>query len=359
MKTKHIIMGVTVLLVLVVIGWGVSLGIRPYKTPIIEEIEPFQTAFVIDLTGGTEDQAKFSSIDFLEQAKVAAKEIELPQRWVQTGKLPTVGAWRPTQKVIRVDRTDVSRLWTKETSTGTSAKSQVLEAESQDSVGVGIGFTLTASILEEDAAKYLYYYPNRALTQVVDGQIFNSAQAVFSEVCGKYPVKSLPNYKDEITGTMREDLIPLFKKKGITIDPTMGIHGGLLYDNPAIQDAIDAVFIAQTLEAKKEAERIAQIKLDEMSLQMAQNAAEMRKVTTDAEAYEITKKAEAIAEGGEAYKTVRTLEVLASAIEKWNGNVPVTFAGTMPFQHMTLPTATGQQQPATSSQVVPLASTGQ
>jgi len=121
---------------------------------------------------------------------------------------------------------------------------------------------------------------------------------------------------------MREELIPKFAEMGITIDNTMGLIGGLYYENIDIQKAIDQVFISQTLEEKADAERLAQIKENERILSIEQNQASMRKVKADAEAYEITKKAEAVSKGGDSYIKLLELEVEILRIGKWNGTVP-------------------------------------
>lgn len=61
--------------------------VRPYDKPEFVTIEPHQTAFLIPLIGDTTSQASFESEEMLMQAKVAAKEIQIPHRWVQTGRI--------------------------------------------------------------------------------------------------------------------------------------------------------------------------------------------------------------------------------------------------------------------------------
>lgn len=317
--------------------------IRPYKKPVILEIEPNQTAFLISLEGDTSNnQAKFASVEFLEKAKVAAKRVELEQRWLQTGRYRNMGKWIPTQRLILVDRTPIARRWTAEADTGTSRSSQSLEAESKDSVGVASGFAITAYIKEEDTAKYLYWYPNKNLASIVDNQIFNACQAIYAQKCSDWEVKDLRHHKEDISEAIRKSVIPQFKVQGITIDPALGLIGGLVYDNPKIQDAIDTVFIAQTMEAKREADRIAQIKQNELDLSIEKNEAEKRKVKADAEAYEIVSKAKAILDGGEAYLELLRLEVEKARIEKWNGEVPLVQSGgeggSIPVVPITVPT---------------------
>jgi hypothetical protein len=313
-------------------------GCRRYPTPILEEIEPHQTAFLITLEGGQADQARFASVEYLESTKVAAKRITIPQQWVKTGYGPLAGKWVPTQRLIRVDRSPVPRRWTGDATPRASTSRQVLEAESRDSIGVNSGFAITAWVTEEDTARFLYHYPNGQLASIVDNQIFNDVQSVYSEVAAKYNVSELRARKDEINEAIRQRLLPDYASRGITISPSLGLIGGLMYDNDDIQKAIDAVFISQNLEEKAEAERRAQLVENQRALSVETTLAAQRQVRADAEAYEIRVKTEAIAEGGPAYIRVRSLEVLAEAITKWSGDVPRTLSagggGSLLFHEM-------------------------
>ena len=59
---------------------------KPYDKPEFVTIEASQTAFLIPLVGDSSNQAVFESEELLLQAKVATKEIQIPHRWVQTGR---------------------------------------------------------------------------------------------------------------------------------------------------------------------------------------------------------------------------------------------------------------------------------
>jgi hypothetical protein len=300
---------------------------KPVQKPIIENINTNETAFLITLEGDAKGQAKFDSVDYLEKAKVAAKRIEIPTRWLKTGRFEHQGEWIPVHQLIKVNRTPVARRWTAEADTGTSTNKQLLEAESKDSIGVSSGFAITASVKEPDTATFLYWYPNSDLASIVDNQIFNDIQAVYSEVAAKYDVTELRTRKEEINIRIREIVIPKYAEAGITISDSIGLIGGLVYDNMKIQEAIDNVFIAQNLEGQRTAELKGQEVENKRLLSIEETEASKRKIKADAEAYEITVKTEAIAAGGEAYLKVRSLEVLAEAVVKWSGQVPTTFAG--------------------------------
>jgi hypothetical protein len=308
--------------------------IKPYKTPILVDIGTNETAFMVSLVGDTkEEQAKFDSIGAIKEKKIATKQIEIPQRWVQTGRNgwggDTNGLWIPSAKLIIVNRTPYSRRWTADESTGSVKANQGLYAESMDSIGVSSGFAITAYIKEEDAATYLYWFPSKEvdnkktedykdtatpLHKVIDEQVFTAVQSVYTSVCNKYNLNELRNKKDEITVKIREEIIPKFKSMGITIDTTMGLIGGLKYENNAIQSAIDNVFIAQTTKegniAKNEAQQIENNRI---------------KSVADTTLYE----AKRFAEAQEAQKEKIGLEIarvkaqaLMVAAEKWDGKTP-------------------------------------
>ena len=87
MKIKKIIVLGVLVGTLAVAGTGCGM-IKPYDKPELVTIEASQTAFLIPLVGDTEDQASFQSEELLAQAKVATKEVQIPHRWVKTGRFP-------------------------------------------------------------------------------------------------------------------------------------------------------------------------------------------------------------------------------------------------------------------------------
>ena len=72
--------------------------IKPFDKPELVTIEASQTAFLIPLVGDTTDQASFQSEELLSQAMVATKEVQIPHRWVKTGRMPGSGEWRPSPR---------------------------------------------------------------------------------------------------------------------------------------------------------------------------------------------------------------------------------------------------------------------
>ena len=54
-----------------------------------------------------------------------------------------------------------------------------------------MGFTCTAFIPEEDASKFLYWYPSGSLADVMDKEVRGRIQQAAAEVAAKYPLDSL------------------------------------------------------------------------------------------------------------------------------------------------------------------------
>ena len=81
---------------------------KPYDKPEFMTIEPSQTAFLIPLVGDSTTQDAFGSEEMLLNNKVATKEIQIPHRWVQTGRQHWMGEWRDSATLIIVERKPVS-----------------------------------------------------------------------------------------------------------------------------------------------------------------------------------------------------------------------------------------------------------
>lgn len=288
--------------------------VQPYEKPEFENVGNNETAFVIQAEGNSENQDVFKSADLLAKSMVAAKRIPIPHRWVQQGRLPNDGIWMRSVIVIKVDRSPVTRVWTDDNDRGTTKNKEALEAESRDSLSVSSGFTLTAYITPEDAPKYLFRYKGDSLSTVVDTQIKNSIQAIYTRECAKYDLLELPKHKQDITDAIANEIIPFYKEWGITIAKDMGLVGGLDYD-PAIQTEIDEVFKSQKKKERASADRVAQDEINAKNVGIAEANKQIAMINADGEAYAIQKKADAIKQAGSAY-------IQAQFIEKWDGIMP-------------------------------------
>jgi len=309
--------------------------VKSYDKPEYVEIDTSETGFLIPLEGDSTAQARFESVDYLQARKVAAKRVQLTHRWNQEGRMPGTGRWMSTVRLIKVNRSPVTREWTAEGKHASGDKA--IWIESADSVGFSMGFTCTAFIDEKDAATFLYWYPSGSLVNVMDTEVRGRIQQAAAEVAAKYPLDSLRARKQEIADAVKKDVIAFFTQRGITVT-TVGMFGGMTYENPAIQKSIDDTFIAQQLKVVSEAKFEAQkrendrIELEatataERARREAQGRADARLSEAKAEADAIELVNKAVADSGPLLMQIRALEVEKARVERWNGQFPQTMLG--------------------------------
>ena len=235
------------------------IGCKPYMGEKFIDIKPNETAFVVPFEGASKtNQGKFDSVDFLEERKVASKRINISRRYRSIGRMPGSYDIVDTVRVITVDRSPVSRHWTADRQTGTTDTDDAIYVESQDSIGFGLGVNITAAVEEPDTATYLYNFPqSRPLHQVVDSDVKSFITAIMAREFGTRDLAACKTDKSEVFKVIREETIPYWKKFGITIR-TIGLSGGLTYENPQIQQVIDENYAAEMLIEKRENEARAQ-----------------------------------------------------------------------------------------------------
>ncbi|MGZ4973308.1 MAG: SPFH domain-containing protein [Limisphaerales bacterium] len=319
-------------------------GCKPFDRPEYVEIDTSETGFVIPLEGDSGQQAKFQSEDYLKQRKVAAKRVQILHRWSQEGRMEITGKWIPSVRLIKVNRSPVTREWTTEQSPqlgGQARRSdRAIWIESGDSVGFSMGFTCTAFISEDDAAKFLYWYPSGSLASVMDSEVRGRIQQAAAEVAAQYPLDILRTKKQEIANAVKNDVTNFFAKRGVAIT-TVGMFGGMTYENPEIQRSIDQTFIAQQLkvvaEAKFEAQKKENERIEleanavaEKARREAMGLADARKTAASGEAESIRKINQALMEVQQSpvLYQLKALEVEKARIEKWDGKYPTYFMGT-------------------------------
>ena len=268
--------------------------IRKYDTPEFVTIEPHQTAFLIPLIGDTTNQASFESEEMLMQARVSTKEIQIPHRWVQTGRFHWKGEYRDTMALIVVDRSPVTREWSSTKDVGTSTINQAIYAESSESIGFSAGMNCSAQIYsEEDAVKFLYCYNNKPLSEIMDSEIRARVESKFVEECASRTLNDILTEKEEIMKAVRTDVETYFEARGITIT-VLGMKDGLEYDDATIQKSINDKF-----------------------------SSEMKLTTQENENQRIISEAEAKAEANRILSESLTDKVLTQQYyEKWNGKLP-------------------------------------
>lgn len=298
---KHIKKIVLVVLMLVMV-MSLTGCRKPYDKPEFVTIEASQTAFLIPLVGDTSDQGVFESEELLLEAKVATKEIQIPHRWVQTGRQSWNGEYRASATLIVVERKPVSRSWNSGTSTDTSTSA--IFGETSDAIGIYVGMNCTAMIEEQDAAKFLYRYNNTSLETIIDTDIKKMVEDRFNIETSKYSSTELHANKEAIMTAVKDYVVDYFKNYGITIT-VLGMKEGISYENATIQAAIDEKFASE----------------QELVIQQNKNEANIAKAEAEAQAILIA--AQAQADANKLLAESLTDEILAQMYyEKWNGELP-------------------------------------
>ena len=185
------------LLVAVFTVVGLS-GCGPYPTEQAVEVKNNETAFVVPLEGDSKSkQAQFMSIEYLEKAKVATKRIVIPLRKRSLGRAWFDYEWIPLARVIVVDRSPVTREW---------LDKEGIKVESLDSVGFTVGVNCTGMIREEDAAKFLYYYPGNSLADVMNKNVKGFIQNVLAREFGSRDLSVCQKEKKNIVLDLAKEL---------------------------------------------------------------------------------------------------------------------------------------------------------
>lgn len=308
MKIKKLI----VLLLVIVMSCTLFTGCRkPYDKPEFVTIEASQTAFLISLVGDTTTQSAFESEDLLNEAKVATKEIQIPHRWVQTGRKHWMGDWKPAATLIVVERKPVSRSW--ESGSSADASTKAIFGETSDQIGIYVGMNCTAMIEEKNAAKFLYRYNSTPLETVIDTDIKKLVEDRFNVETAKYTSAELGAKKGEIMEAVKDFVVPYFEEYGITIT-VLGMKEGVSYENDEIQKAIDAKFASE----------------QELVIQQNKNEAALAKAEADAAATIMA--AEAQATANDLLSKSMTPALLEKMYyEKWNGELPYIYGDSTPI----------------------------
>ena len=279
---------------------------KPYDKPEFKTIEASQSAFLVPLVGDTTAQSSFDSEELLLETKVATKEIQIPHRWVQTGRRSWKGEWRPSATLIVVERKPVSRSWESGDSAAASANRAIF-GETSDNIGIYVGMNCTAMIEEKDAAKFLYRYNNTPLETIIDTDIKKMVEDRFNIEVALIPSTDLGVKKGEIMQAVKDYVIEYFKDYGITIT-VLGLKEGISFENPAIQQALDKKFESE----------------QKLVIQQNENEANIAKAEAEAEAKIIAAEAEATAN----QKIAASLNpsILAKMYyERWDGVLPQVY----------------------------------
>ncbi len=309
---------------------------KPFEPVKLETIGPNEEGFLIPYTGDSKKQTSTNNEEFLRANLVATKQIRVPQQWIQLGYETTSwnGEWRDAAKLIKVDKSPVTREWTADANTGTSNRNEAIWVMTSDQVEFSTGWTCTARIAaRDDAVKFLHNYPSGSLQSVMDTEIRAKLQADFGLEVTDLPMDELRKNATPHIKRVVEAVTMFFSERGITIT-NLGITGGFVYKDKLIQDMIVRVFnaeqeksisIAKTQAQQEDNKRILLEADGKAKAILAEKKAEADgiKAVADAKAYEITKAKEDLA----TYLRLKQIELEAKKTEKWDGKFPTYYIG--------------------------------
>ncbi len=219
----------------------------PYKTPKYKNVGTNQTAFVIPMEVGTQTgQKMLKSVEFLDQKKVSSKRIYIEQKKIENGYMPGSYDYIPTDTVVIVDRSPVTREWIDikgVTSSGTT-HGPALNVESKESIGFVIPVNSTCTVQEEDAATFLYWYGGQDIGYVMDHNVRPFILDIFTKEFGKLTLDNCQEHRNDVYDTMKNRTIKFFKQYGLTII-NLGVAGEYTYTDIKIQEAINTKFTSE------------------------------------------------------------------------------------------------------------------
>jgi hypothetical protein len=316
------------LLLMPVIVWAAALsgsGCKPVKVLDPVSVEPNETAWVIPLDAQTESgQAKFNSIDFLNQKKIASKRIMVDKVERQTGRMWYDIEWIPAVRVIKVDRSLVTREWTDNPNTGTASGNQGIPVNTKDNIALTIGLTITVSIDEDDASTYLYYHGEKKLSDVCDQNIRSYAVAELNRKVSSMTLVDFQANQGQIYVDLFKDAATTFKAKGITVQ-YLGNAEGWHFTEKAIQDGINKSFLAQQDNKTAAMEQEAQKTRNQTAILINQNDNAIKVATAQAVVDAATKLQNA--KEAAAFQNELQVQLLAAQAKmamatKWDGRMP-------------------------------------
>ena len=230
-------------------------------------ILPNELAFFIPDVGANRDtQAKFGSLDYLEQNKVAAKRFIIPHaKFAGSGSLWS-DFYVPTGRLIVVDRTPYNREWVAARDRGTSTRNEFFPCQSQEGLNITAEVAIATSVSEENAARFLYWfgvkppqgdrsnpaviftsvYYGKSLAEVMDSVGRGKVQALVCHEIGARSFDTVNKEVNAIMDTVEKNAGAFFAAKGITLD-YIGWAGTLAFDKD-VQQAVNDRYTAEKIQ---------------------------------------------------------------------------------------------------------------
>lgn len=245
--------------------------IKPYDKPEYVQIDTNETAFVIDLFADSEDtaQATLTSEDYYEKHLLNEKLVQIPHKWVKTGRMRGTGKYIPKLKVVAVSNSPITGTWDNE-----------IKVETKGSQGFTVPMKYAIRVTPQDSGRFLSKFPANISVEgtrskmlsspekVADNQFRNIVAAELSKEFHKYEYKDVLPNRDDIVAAAIERIKEWATEFGITID-NLAVWNGLIPDDATLQNQMDeqAKLAAQVETEKKRFDAEKQKKQNEIELQ--------------------------------------------------------------------------------------------
>lgn len=271
---KKIIFG---LMVLLMTGMFTSC-IRPYDKPEYVNVGTNETAFVVDLfatDSAADSQAKVTADTSYK--KVNEKLVQIPHKWVKTGRFARSGYYTPTLMVVAVSNSPVTGTWDNDIKVETKG-SQGFTFPMKYGIRVKPEQTelflskFPATIQLKDASGKVLSKKMTSVEKVADDQFKNKVASELSREFHNYEYKDVLPNRDVIVDAAVERVKDWAAEFGITVD-TLSVYNGLIPDDPTLQNAMDeqAKLAAQVETEKKRQDAEKEKKNNEIELLKLEN----------------------------------------------------------------------------------------
>ena len=217
--------------------------IRPYDKPSYVEVDTFETAFVIPLfeneNVSMEDQVQVNgSEDYYKNHEVNTKLIQIPHKWVKTGRFARSGRYMDAVKVVKVSLSPISGKWLPNSE-------EAVKVETSSSQGMQFPITYSFQIEGINAAKYLSKYKDKSLEQVIKTDINRHFSGVLNEETHKREYTEVNAERDVIIGAAVASTKEYCERYGITVN-YIRMYDGIVPDDASLQNNLNKIASIQT-----------------------------------------------------------------------------------------------------------------
>lgn len=209
------------------------------------EVKSNEWAILVPYEGDTSKQAAIQSLEFYEQNLISGKRVTIPYKKINDG---TGSVDKPMAQLLVCPRDSVTRTYYNEMKD--DGKGGMIEivgdkrgfpTETMGSAGITVGVSYSARIT--NAAKWFFYKGNTDLTKFLDSDVYGVIATAVTSNVAKYKDEDLTANKNELAQKIKDAVNAVVGQFGVEVY-TLGIYGGIIFDNPEVQKQIDNLLIS-------------------------------------------------------------------------------------------------------------------